>query len=155
MLKEKEIALTLRISWIMKAVSINVCIINHISTNRTSVEPVVLSDMETGLPCCLGFTIIVGSMICRFLHGLRSEKSGRHTSAALPTEGGLIVFVWMGRLLLSFTQEGRENGEEMQAGSAVKFHLSVSLYLSKALNESAHTILNTCTQRPQRPRSSF
>lgn len=36
----------------MNVVSINVCIIDHISTNWTSVEPVGLSDMETG-PCPL------------------------------------------------------------------------------------------------------
>lgn len=41
----------------MNAVSINVCIINHISTNWTCVEPVVLSDMETGLGYCLCFRI--------------------------------------------------------------------------------------------------
>lgn len=49
MLKEREIALTLSSPSIMNAVSINVCIINHISTNWTNVEPVGLSDMETGL----------------------------------------------------------------------------------------------------------
>lgn len=37
----------------MNAASINVCIINHISTNRSSVEPVGLSDMETRLDYCL------------------------------------------------------------------------------------------------------
>ena len=73
MLKGGEIGLTLRSSWIMNAVSINVCIINHISTNRTSVEPVVLSDMETGLDYCLDSGIKDSSMICRFLHGCDSQ----------------------------------------------------------------------------------
>lgn len=53
MLKGREIALTLSSSWIMNVVSINVCIINHISTNWTSVEPLGLSDMETCLDNCL------------------------------------------------------------------------------------------------------
>jgi len=66
MLKGREIALTLRSSWIMNVVSINVCIINHISTNWTSVEPVVLSDMETAQDYCLCFIMKDSSMICRF-----------------------------------------------------------------------------------------
>lgn len=37
----------------MNAVSINVCIINHMSTNWPSVEPGGLSDMETSLDYCL------------------------------------------------------------------------------------------------------
>lgn len=51
----------------MNAVSINVCIINHISTNWTSVEPVVLSDMETGLGYCLCFRIADSHTVCSFL----------------------------------------------------------------------------------------
>ena len=50
----------------MNVVSINVCIINHISTNWTSVEPVGLSDMETGLECCLRAKDII---CCSFLCG--------------------------------------------------------------------------------------
>lgn len=50
----------------MNAVSINVCIINHISTNWTSVEPVVLSDMETGPGYCVCFRIDDGHAVCSF-----------------------------------------------------------------------------------------
>lgn len=53
----------------MNVVSINVCIINHISTNRTSVEPVGLSDMEPGLGYCLCFRIKDSRMMCSFLCG--------------------------------------------------------------------------------------
>lgn len=51
----------------MNAVSINVCIINHISTNWTSVEPVVLSDMETGPGYCVCFRIDNSHAVCSFL----------------------------------------------------------------------------------------
>lgn len=51
----------------MNVVSISVCIINHISANWTSVEPVDLSDMETGLDSCLGLRIkgrcVIGSFL--------------------------------------------------------------------------------------------
>lgn len=54
----------------MNVVSINVCIINHISTNWTSVEPVGLSDMETGLDYCFSLRIQDSRMICSFLRGV-------------------------------------------------------------------------------------
>ena len=51
----------------MNVVSINVCIINHISTNWTTVEPVGLSDTETCLDYCLCFRVKDSRMICSFL----------------------------------------------------------------------------------------
>lgn len=59
----------------MNVVSINVCIINHISTNWTSVEPVGLSDMETGLDYRLCFRIkdSKSRMICSFLCGVDTQ----------------------------------------------------------------------------------
>lgn len=128
MLKGREIALTLRSSWIMNAVSINVCIINHISTNWTSVEPAVLSDMETGLDYCLCYRIKDSRMMCSFLCGCATQVEWAIAAALWPFSslykkrgGGRLFLVWMDKYLLNFTQEGEKNEEEIQAGSCVVF----------------------------------
>lgn len=104
----REIALTLSSSWIMNAVSINVCIIHQRSTNRTSVEPVVLSDAETGLHHCLRFAV----KRCADCHvGGRHrwrKQQPRHLGLFPLTEQCLIVLVWMGKYLFNFTQERQE-----------------------------------------------
>lgn len=76
----------------MNAVSINVCIINHISTNWTSVEPVVLSDMETVLDYCLCFRIKDRRMMCSFPRGCDAQVK-RGIATALYDNRGVIVLV--------------------------------------------------------------
>lgn len=125
MLKGREIALTLRSSWIMNVVSINVCIINHISTNWTGVEPVGLSDMETGLEhrlcfqsrrvCGLQFPSVRwgGSQVERAVAFSPFPRFMRAGSWLFRSEWANICSISHGK--------AKKNEEEMPAGSAVVF----------------------------------
>lgn len=162
MLKGREIALTLRSSWIMNVVSINVCIINHISTNWTSVEPVGLSDMETGLDYCLCFRIKDSRTMCSFLCGGWYTGGASNSLSAwvfflTSREQEVIVLAGMSKYLFNFTRKGKENEEEMQAGSGVVFtylfHCVSQRLLFSLLKQ--YSILSTCGQGHNWPFNSI
>lgn len=125
MLKGREIALTLRSSWIINAVAINVCIINHISTHWTGMEPTGLSGMETGPGYCLCFKIKYGGTICSFPCGfvMQVDQGRSVTIQAWEHRGstGWLFLDRMGKYCSHFTREGRMNGWEIPPGSGIVF----------------------------------
>lgn len=162
MLKGREIALTLRSSWIMNVVSINVCIINHISTNWTSVEPVGLSDMETGLDYCLCFRIKdhKSRMICSFLGG--GDTQVEQAIALVPwphfMRAGGDCFGQNEQIFVQFHTERQGKGGGNASRKWCCVYVSVSLCCSGKLLFSLlkqYSTLNTCGQGHKWPYNSI
>lgn len=112
----------------MNAVSINVCIIHYICTNRTSVEPVVLSDVETGLHCCLCFA---GTFFksCFMWAGCTGGTSNSLSTLAFflaRTVADCFWSEWANSCSISH-RKGKKNEAETKAGCGVVICASVSL----------------------------